>query len=412
MRSDRRALARPPRSSGSLAAGCERLARPEGARPERFAGVRRQDAAAATAQSAFCERSYPAGGEGARRYAAPPLRPLPGASGDGRRRRRERRLDVGEPLGHLVRAVRRGDGAARRAGATASRETACRWGSSSSASTRPSEGRTSPRGARRGCPARSAGSAREQDLGPLLDSLGVERDAMIPIHALVDAVGLAPLRAGRRDPRAGLRGGEGVPRALACDLSPRCRCAPARRSSAPQPHASPSKTRLLRKTAPRDTAPRTSHDDRGGHVAEHVHEVRVPGGHRQPPARRPAPGLVGERVLGARGRHLAEPDGPPLLRRGRDRARGVRRPRGRAGAEDHRRLAGGLVRAAPEHRDAPPHDPEEPEPPAARGAPRDRRAAPRRGGRGARGAPPRRRPPPRRPPPARASSTSSAPSAA
>jgi hypothetical protein len=29
----------------------------------------------------------------------------------------------------------------------------------------------------------------EQDLGPLLDSLGVERDAMIPIHALVDASG-------------------------------------------------------------------------------------------------------------------------------------------------------------------------------------------------------------------------------
>jgi hypothetical protein len=29
----------------------------------------------------------------------------------------------------------------------------------------------------------------EQDLAPLLDSLGVERGAMIPIHALVDASG-------------------------------------------------------------------------------------------------------------------------------------------------------------------------------------------------------------------------------
>jgi hypothetical protein len=29
----------------------------------------------------------------------------------------------------------------------------------------------------------------EQDLAPLLDSLGVARDAMIPIHALVDASG-------------------------------------------------------------------------------------------------------------------------------------------------------------------------------------------------------------------------------
>jgi hypothetical protein len=29
----------------------------------------------------------------------------------------------------------------------------------------------------------------EQDLGPLLDALGVERDAMIPIHALVDGAG-------------------------------------------------------------------------------------------------------------------------------------------------------------------------------------------------------------------------------
>jgi hypothetical protein len=41
----------------------------------------------------------------------------------------------------------------------------------------------------KGLPGRLGWLRSDSDLGPLLDSLGVERDAMIPIHALVDGAG-------------------------------------------------------------------------------------------------------------------------------------------------------------------------------------------------------------------------------
>lgn len=192
MQSDRRA-----RAAASvvlalvLASGC-RDAQPstaEAAVPERFAGVRKQAASSSAAQSAFCERSYPPGGEGARRYAAPPERPLPGPD-DGR-----------SPAGpggatwtwvnvwatwcvpcveelQLLGRWRDGfsrDGAQVRFefvsidDAAAEKELGA-WRS-------------------KGLPGPLRWLRSEPDLGPLLDSFGVARDAMIPIHALVDPSG-------------------------------------------------------------------------------------------------------------------------------------------------------------------------------------------------------------------------------
>lgn len=191
MPSDRRALSTVAALLGlALAAGC-RDSQPStaAAAPERFAGVRKQATSSASAQSTFCERSYPPGGEGARRYAAPPERPLPGPE----------------------------DGT----GAAGAKETAWTWVNLWATWCTPCVdemellGRWRDGFSRDGMPVRfellSIDEAdREQelaawrtkglpgpirwlrseaDLGPLLDSLGVERDAMIPIHALVDTSG-------------------------------------------------------------------------------------------------------------------------------------------------------------------------------------------------------------------------------
>ncbi len=186
MRSDRRAIAAAA-LLGLAAAGCKPSPAPEGALPERFAGVRRQDAAAATAERAFCERTWPAGGEGARRWTAPPLRPLPGASGDGDgaahggwtwvnlwatwcapcveemallARWRDGFARDGVPVGFDLLSIDEAEqGPALAAWRSKALPGPIRWLRS------------------------------QQDLGPLLDGLGVERDAMIPIHALVDASG-------------------------------------------------------------------------------------------------------------------------------------------------------------------------------------------------------------------------------
>jgi hypothetical protein len=59
-----------------VASGCKESA-PQGPAPQRFAGVKKTEAAAAT-PSPFCEKTFPKEGEGALRYADPPLRPLAG----------------------------------------------------------------------------------------------------------------------------------------------------------------------------------------------------------------------------------------------------------------------------------------------------------------------------------------------
>lgn len=191
MPSDRRALAAAATLLAlALAAGC-RDSRPAAADapPERFAGVRRQAASSASAQSAFCERSYPAGGEGARRYAAPPERPLPGPE-EGTRPAGERGpgwtwvnlwatwctpcVEEMELLGRWRDGFSR-DGTPVRFELLSIDE--------------PDRERELAAWRSKGLPGPIRWLRSEADLGPLLDALGVERDAMIPIHALVDASG-------------------------------------------------------------------------------------------------------------------------------------------------------------------------------------------------------------------------------
>ncbi len=190
MRSDRRAAVTALAALLlSAAIGC----RQEGsgtsaAVPERFAGVRRQAESAAAAQSAFCERSYPAGGESARRYGAPPERPLPGSPGTVTVRASRGGwtwvnlwatwctpcVEEMELLGRWR------DGFARD-GTPVSFELV-----SVDAADRGEE--LAAWRARR-LPGPIRWLRAESDLGPFLESLGVARDAMIPVHALVDSSG-------------------------------------------------------------------------------------------------------------------------------------------------------------------------------------------------------------------------------
>jgi thiol-disulfide isomerase/thioredoxin len=187
VRSDRRAAA--AAALLALAAtACREPPPSAGALPERFAGVRKQDASASAAASAFCERSYPAGGEGGRRWTAPPLRPLPSAAGGAAPaaaggswtwvnlwatwcepcveemgllvRWRDGFSRDGVPVGFELLSIDEPEQLAALAA----------WQS-------------------KGLPGPIRWLRSEQDLGPLLDALGVDRGAMIPIHALVDAAG-------------------------------------------------------------------------------------------------------------------------------------------------------------------------------------------------------------------------------
>ncbi|WP_242370825.1 MULTISPECIES: TlpA family protein disulfide reductase [Anaeromyxobacter] len=190
MRSERFAWTGAALLSVALALACrEGPGAGEAALPERFAGVRKQAATAAAAQSAFCERSYPAGGEGARRYAAPPQRPLPGASDPGGAAGAPGKAWTWvnlwatwcTPCVDELELLRRWRDGFARDGVDVRLELV-----SIDAADR---GQELVAWRAKGLPGRLSWLRSEGDLGPLLDSLGVERDAMIPIHALVDGAG-------------------------------------------------------------------------------------------------------------------------------------------------------------------------------------------------------------------------------
>ncbi len=186
MRSDQRAFAAAASVGLALALACRGQPSTADAPAERFAGVRKQAASTAAAQGTFCESSYPAGGEGARRYAAPPVRPLPGSAA-------APSPDTGTwtwvnlwatwctPCVEEMELLGRWRDGFARDGTTvrfelvsidaADREKdLLSWGS-------------------KGLPGPIRWLRSEQDLGPFLDALGVDRGAMIPVHALVDPSG-------------------------------------------------------------------------------------------------------------------------------------------------------------------------------------------------------------------------------
>ncbi len=189
MPSDRRALAGAA-ALLALALGCrEHPDAPGQATQERFAAVRKQPApAAAATPSPFCERSYPAGGEGARRYAAPPRRPLRGAE--------DRPSATGAtpawtwvnlwatwctPCVEEMGLLRRWRDGLSRDGRDVRFELV-------SVDAADREGELVAWRSRE-LPGPLSWLRSEEDLGPVLDALGVGRDAMIPIHALVDPSG-------------------------------------------------------------------------------------------------------------------------------------------------------------------------------------------------------------------------------
>lgn len=170
----------------ALAPGC-REGEPPAATAERFAGVARRAGAAAIAQSAFCEKSYPAGGEGARRWTAPAERPLPGGRDPAPGAARDAWTWVNlwatwctpcieemELLGQWRDGFAR-DGVAVRLEL---------WSIDEGEREKDLSAWRA-----RGLPGRIRWLRSSQDLDPLLDALGVDRGAMIPIHALVDPSG-------------------------------------------------------------------------------------------------------------------------------------------------------------------------------------------------------------------------------
>lgn len=174
-----------------LGSGC-REPRPATAEavPERFAGVRKQAASLEMAQSSFCEKSYPAGGDGARRYAPPPERPLPGSRDGG-----GSTGSAGSawtwvnlwatwctPCLEEMELLRRWRDGFSRDGLQVTFELV-------SIDEDPEREKDLVAWRSKGLPGPIRWIRSERDVGPLLDSFGVKRDAMIPVHALVDASG-------------------------------------------------------------------------------------------------------------------------------------------------------------------------------------------------------------------------------
>jgi thiol-disulfide isomerase/thioredoxin len=186
VRSERRALAAAASLAIGLAMGCTEPSSPtQDAAPERFEGVRKAPPAA---QSAFCEKSYPPGGAGARRWVAPPERPLPGAdpaAGSAGSAGGWTWVNLWAtwctPCVEEMELLGRWRDGFSRDGAAVRFELV-------SVDAADREGDLLERRAK-GLPGPVRWLRSEPDLGPLLDGLGVEREAMLPVHALVDASG-------------------------------------------------------------------------------------------------------------------------------------------------------------------------------------------------------------------------------
>jgi thiol-disulfide isomerase/thioredoxin len=167
-----------------LAAGCRDRPAQGAAAPERFEGVRRQPAAAA-AQGGFCDRTYPAGGEGARRWTAPPLRALPGPQDPPPAAGAWTWVNLWAtwcaPCVDELEVLGRWREALSREGARVSFELL---------SVDDADSEKALVAARaKGLPGSVRWLRSPDDLPALLDAIGVDRAAAIPIHALVDPDG-------------------------------------------------------------------------------------------------------------------------------------------------------------------------------------------------------------------------------
>jgi thiol-disulfide isomerase/thioredoxin len=150
--------------------------------PERFAGVKKT---AAGSSASFCERSYPANGEQSRRYVAPGLRPLPGGAQAPEPRKGWIWLNLWAtwcaPCIEEMALLRRWRDGFSREGLPVAFELLSIDGES--------EGKALSAWRARDLPGPIRWIRSEEELKPLLASLGVGADASIPIHALVDPSG-------------------------------------------------------------------------------------------------------------------------------------------------------------------------------------------------------------------------------
>lgn len=171
-----------------LFGGCKE--EPKGTVTSRFEAVK-----AATAQQAgssgggFCEKVFPASGEGARKYARPVLRELPAGS---EAAVVETAAAGGwtwvnlwatwcEPCRDEMALLGRWKDSLAREGSPFRLELL--------SADAPADGAALKTAIERGLPGPVSWIRSEEDLGPYLESLGVGRDAALPIHALVDPRG-------------------------------------------------------------------------------------------------------------------------------------------------------------------------------------------------------------------------------
>ena len=150
--------------------------------PERFAGVKK---AAARVAESFCERSYPATGANSRRYVPAALRPLPGGETTPAPQKGWTWLNLWAtwcvPCVEEMALLRRWRDGFAREGLSVKFELL------SIDDAKEEKALTAWRA--RQLPGAIHWIRSEDDLPPLLASLGVGADASIPIHALIDPAG-------------------------------------------------------------------------------------------------------------------------------------------------------------------------------------------------------------------------------
>ncbi len=151
----------------------------DGPAPSRFAAVKKS---AAPSASAFCEKSYPATGEGARAYLPPATRPF---GAPGRPAAGWRWVNVWatwcQPCVEEMGVLTRWRDALEGEGLPVTMELVSIDDDSAESALKAWREKK--------LPGAISWLRSEADLGPFLDGLGVERGAAIPIHALVDPTG-------------------------------------------------------------------------------------------------------------------------------------------------------------------------------------------------------------------------------
>ena len=166
-----------------LGAGCSED-EPRGAVASRFEAVK---AEAPNTGAGFCEKTWPASGAGARKYVAPPLRELPPGTKAAKAEAAGGWTWVNvwatwcEPCRDEMALLGRWKDTLAREGSPFRLELL--------SADAPDGGVALKTAIGRGLPGPVTWIRSEEDFGPFLDSIGVGRDAALPIHALVDPQG-------------------------------------------------------------------------------------------------------------------------------------------------------------------------------------------------------------------------------